>query len=62
MPIFEYRCEKCEEDFEELVLSANSKVKCPSCGSDEVEKQFSAFSSGSGAASSSTGAGCGSFG
>ncbi|MBN2183949.1 MAG: zinc ribbon domain-containing protein [Candidatus Krumholzibacteriota bacterium] len=62
MPIFEYKCCRCEENFEELVLSGSEPVTCPACGSSEVEKQFSAFSSSSGSSSSSKGSGCGSFG
>ena len=42
MPIFEYVCGKCTHSFETLVQG--SKVPaCPSCGSRELEKQFSAF-------------------
>ncbi|MBU8921439.1 MAG: zinc ribbon domain-containing protein [Bacteroidales bacterium] len=47
MPIFEFICSKCEEQFEELVSSSDSKVKCPFCGSARTEKQFSSFSSSS---------------
>lgn len=43
MPVFEYRCKKCGNEFEELVLNQNEKVKCPSCSSDQVEKKMSVF-------------------
>lgn len=41
MPIYEYHCEPCESTFETLVRSERDVPKCPSCGSIEVEKQFS---------------------
>ncbi len=55
MPIYEYRCKKCNRAFEELV--ANSRVPvppCPACGSKRVERMLSAFSavSSSGSAES----------
>jgi putative FmdB family regulatory protein len=47
MPIFEFTCERCGESFEELVRSANdtSKVICPKCSSNQVEKKVSLFAS-----------------
>jgi len=47
MPLFEYICFKCEHKFEELVLKSDDQVVCPKCGSQEVAKQISAFSSSS---------------
>ena len=41
MPIFEYKCNKCGKEFEELVGSSDEEVKCPGCGSSDVEKLFS---------------------
>jgi putative FmdB family regulatory protein len=39
MPIFEYRCTKCGNVYEELVFGdRDKKVPCPSCGSDNSEK------------------------
>ena len=43
MPIFEYRCEKCGEEFERLVPKADTEVHCEKCGSGEVKKKLSAF-------------------
>ena len=44
MPIFEYRCQKCEKFFEELVSGdRNKKMPCPACGSLETEKLMSAI-------------------
>ena len=42
MPIYEYRCEKCDEKYEEfLTLSTNDAPPCPKCGSEEVTRLFS---------------------
>lgn len=61
MPIFEYKCAKCKEKFEELVTD-QTQVMCPNCGSVEVNKLFSAFGykSGSSFKSSKSGSSCGS--
>ncbi|MBI3058623.1 MAG: zinc ribbon domain-containing protein [Deltaproteobacteria bacterium] len=45
MPIYEYRCSHCENNFEELVLSSREAVACPACASRKVERQLSVFSS-----------------
>lgn len=56
MPIYEYLCTTCGSHFEKLQKSAEaSGVECPTCGSVEVKKEFSTFSS---AGSSSSAAGC----
>ncbi len=44
MPIYEYDCLKCGTAFEELVSSADEKVRCDSCGSARVKRRFSVFS------------------
>ena len=41
MPIYEFECTKCHNEFEELVLGANSSVHCPACKSGEVKKLMS---------------------
>ncbi|MEN8265161.1 MAG: zinc ribbon domain-containing protein [Nitrospirota bacterium] len=43
MPIYEYKCDECPEEFEKLVSSANPDVSCPKCGSKKVTKKFSLF-------------------
>jgi len=43
MPIFEYVCRHCGDKFEKIVTTT-SRVECPSCHSEEVEKQLSVFS------------------
>lgn len=42
MPIFEYHCLNCGEDFEELVLNSSQEVKCPKCSQTNLEKLLSA--------------------
>ncbi|HCC68440.1 MAG TPA: FmdB family transcriptional regulator [Nitrospiraceae bacterium] len=42
MPIFEYRCQDCGEDFEKL-LYRDCPVDCQKCGSKNVKKKFSVF-------------------
>ncbi|HXX56734.1 MAG TPA: zinc ribbon domain-containing protein [Thermodesulfovibrionales bacterium] len=42
MPIFEYRCNGCGEDFEKLVFG-NQAVRCPKCDSGDIKKKFSTF-------------------
>jgi putative FmdB family regulatory protein len=47
MPIFEFKCEKCDTEFERLVFASDTDaVTCPSCGSDENRKKFSVFACG----------------
>jgi putative FmdB family regulatory protein len=47
MPIYEYRCKKCETVFETFVSSISDadKVSCKKCKSKDVVKQISSFSS-----------------
>jgi len=46
MPIYEYSCTKCSHRFEKLQKNAALEtVLCPKCGSTEVSKEFSSFSS-----------------
>ncbi|MEW6386129.1 MAG: zinc ribbon domain-containing protein [Thermodesulfobacteriota bacterium] len=46
MPTYEYRCEKCGEEFIRIMSISEfeaTKVPCPKCGSDEVKQQMSLF-------------------
>ena len=54
MPIYEYRCSVCGEEFEKLIrsMSAAQEISCPRCGSRRVNKAISLFG---GALSSSSG-------
>lgn len=51
MPIYEYRCNKCSSDFEELILSKDEEVLCPGCGTSEVARKLSVCSFRSGGSS-----------
>jgi putative FmdB family regulatory protein len=46
MPIFEFRCNKCNEVFEVLQMSSEDEVemKCPHCGSENFERVLSTTS------------------
>ena len=49
MPIYEYHCTDCGDDFERFVRSMFSRetITCPECGSDHVSKAFSVFGTAS---------------
>jgi len=46
MPIYEYRCNQCNEEFSELLLNQRqiSKVRCRYCNSKDLTKLISSFS------------------
>lgn len=55
MPMFEYRCKKCDHVTEVLERAGDrSKPKCEKCGSLRMEKLLAAFSVGKGQVSSSS--------
>ena len=43
MPIFEYRCRECGENFEAIVKSSSVRVACTSCGGKKVEQKLATF-------------------
>jgi putative FmdB family regulatory protein len=44
MPLYEYRCKECGEEFEELMRSQDAQnPPCPACGSPATEKKMSLF-------------------
>jgi putative FmdB family regulatory protein len=45
VPLYEYVCQKCSKQFEELVFGAHKPV-CPACQSPEVERILSSVSIG----------------
>lgn len=45
MPIFSFRCIKCSEEFEVLVMGSDSP-SCPSCSGTELERLVGAPSLG----------------
>lgn len=45
MPIYEYRCKKCNTDFTVLKMSSRQEeTACPACGSRDVARKLSSFS------------------
>lgn len=60
MPMYEFVCEGCQNQFEELVFSQDEQVPCPKCGSSHVSRILSAFAfkCGDTFRSSSAGGGC----
>lgn len=66
MPTYDFICQECQTRFEmRMSISAYSegtRPHCEKCGSERVERTFTAvnvLTSGRGAGSSSGGAGCG---
>jgi len=43
MPIFEYTCSSCGEEFETLVRGSAPAPECPACHGSELRKKLSAF-------------------
>jgi len=41
MPIYEYRCEKCGEVNEFLILTKQEQIHCKQCGSEDLTKLLS---------------------
>jgi putative FmdB family regulatory protein len=66
MPIYEYMCKKCGDEFEVLIFNKDERPSCPSCGAKRPTRKMSSFgfSAGQKFKSSSTGTGsaCGSCG
>jgi len=60
MPIYSYVCKDCGHKFDLLVGVTKDKVdlKCEKCGSENIEKRFSAFSVGSSESNLSSGPSC----
>lgn len=66
MPIYEYHCSDCGNDFEKLVRfsdpTANSPA-CPGCQSEQTQKRLSMIAAFSGSQTQgAASAGCGSSG
>jgi putative FmdB family regulatory protein len=60
MPIYEYRCEECDEQFQLFVRSLSRQVEptCPRCGSHKVKKAISLFGLGKPGAGATMSASC----
>jgi putative FmdB family regulatory protein len=59
MPIYEFHCDKCDKDFECLIMGKD-KPKCPKCGGAKVKRMMSAcgfVSKGKGGTTTSKSAG-----
>ncbi len=58
MPLYEFQCTDCKDEFEELVRSsaAVAEVKCPKCGGQHVRRKVSVFASKSSSGASFAGA------
>jgi putative FmdB family regulatory protein len=65
MPLYEYNCPKCDNEFELLIRSSRDIPACPSCGTKKVEKRLSVPAAHTGTSASlpvceaPTGGGCG---
>jgi len=61
MPIYEYKCAKCNEEFEAIVFGGDHAVTCPRCKGEDVKRLMSACgfkSSGSFTPASGSSGGC----
>jgi len=48
MPIYEYKCRGCENQFEKLILPHSTEAPaCPSCQGQDLEQLISSFSASS---------------
>lgn len=54
MPIYEFRCARCDREFEKLVFNSSEKIACPGCKSKKVSRMMSAFAFSSGGKFKST--------
>jgi len=43
VPVYEYICDQCQHEFEELVLSDDDTIACPRCDSPHASKLLSKF-------------------
>lgn len=64
MPLYEYRCGRCDLPFEKYARTFNDRPDCPGCGASDVTRMLSTFAvstggSGKSAASPADFGGCG---
>ncbi|MGQ9812172.1 MAG: FmdB family zinc ribbon protein [Dissulfurimicrobium sp.] len=41
MPIYEFVCSACGNEFEALVIGSRSETSCPKCGDSRIQKKMS---------------------
>lgn len=60
MPLYEYRCRDCGNQFEILqrLGEGAAGLTCTGCGAAALDKQFSTFATASGARDAAMAAGC----
>lgn len=64
MPLYEYACRSCEQEFE-LLVRGSEPPACPACRSQELDRRLSVFAAHSGSTASTRAAApgpCGSCG
>ena len=44
MPIYEYNCKNCDDEFEALVFRSDETPLCPNCKGEDVKRLMSACS------------------
>jgi len=46
MPLYEYTCQSCKNDFDALrsIAQADAPIACPACGSEDTQRIISLFS------------------
>ena len=59
MPIFEFKCSKCEEFFEVIVMGSDddNAINCPKCKSQEFQRVVSTINYAMGSSTGSGGGG-----
>jgi putative FmdB family regulatory protein len=62
MPLYEYRCDECGEEFEVIkrITERTDDVECPGCGKParKLLSGFAVGTSGGGAGTGASGGGC----
>lgn len=50
MPIYEYECQSCQDNFSELrrMSEMDTSIECPQCGSNDAQRKLSHFAVGAG--------------
>ena len=44
MPVYDYLCNDCHKEFEKVLsLNEHDQIRCPHCGSGNVEQEAKAF-------------------